>query len=133
MLVTDASVATWEWEMAKKARKAVASKARKTKSKTKTSASKKRSAVKARGKVSPPTKAKTVAAKTAATKPATTKPAAAKPAATKKPAGQPIAIAKRPESFSHKVAGAFEAVVDTLVDAEELHHKLEPEISREPE
>jgi hypothetical protein len=128
MLVTDASVATWEWEMAKKARKAVASKARKTKSKTKTSASKKRSAVKARGKVSPPTKAKTVAAKTAATK-----PAAAKPAATKKPAGQPIAIAKRPESFSHKVAGAFEAVVDTLVDAEELHHKLEPEISREPE
>jgi ribonuclease R len=119
--------------MAKKARKAVASKARKTKRKTKTSASKKRPTVKARRKVSTPTKAKPATVKPAATKPAATKPAATKPAATKKPTGQPIAIAKRPESFSHKVAGAFEAVVDTLVDAEELHHKLEPEISREPE
>jgi hypothetical protein len=95
--------------MAKKTRKAVASKAKKTK----TPASKKRPVVKARSKVAAPTKAKS--------------------APPKKPAGQPIAVAKRPESFSHKVAGAFEAVVDTLVDAERLHHKLEPEISREPE
>ena len=38
-----------------------------------------------------------------------------------------------PKSFPEKVAGAFSTVVDILTDAEQLHHKLEPEISREPE
>ena len=102
--------------MAKKARKAVASKARKTK----TAASKKRPTVKVRRKAAAPSKTKSAATK----KPANT---------AKKPAAQPIAIAKPPESFSHKIAGAFGAVVDTLVDADRLHHTLEPDISREPE
>ena len=36
-------------------------------------------------------------------------------------------------SLADKVAGTFTAVVDTLTDAERLHHKMEPEVSREPE
>jgi hypothetical protein len=42
-------------------------------------------------------------------------------------------IPKAPESFSQKVAGAFHAIVDTLSDAEQLHRKLDPGVSREPE
>jgi hypothetical protein len=42
-------------------------------------------------------------------------------------------IPPAPESFSQKVAGAFHAIVDTLSDAEQLHHKLDPGVSREPE
>ncbi len=38
-----------------------------------------------------------------------------------------------PESFADKVADAFTAIVDTLTDAERLHHKLDPGVSREPE
>lgn len=93
--------------MAKKARKA-ASKARKVKA----SARPKRSAVKTRGKSATPKKVK-VAAK-------------------RKPIRKRVAR-KQPESFSHKVADVFKTVVDTLVDAEQLHHKLDPEVSREPE
>jgi hypothetical protein len=37
------------------------------------------------------------------------------------------------KSLADKVAGTFTAVVDTLTDAERLHHKMEPEVSREPE
>jgi hypothetical protein len=33
----------------------------------------------------------------------------------------------------NKVAGAFKAVADTLTDAEQLHEKLDPGISPEPE
>lgn len=93
--------------MAKKARKAVASKARRAK----TSTGKKRPAAKARRKVAMPRKAKSVAKG--------------------KRAGK--RIAKQPEGLLQKVAGAVEAVLDTLTDAEQLHRKLEPEISREPE
>lgn len=93
--------------MAKKARKAAASKARKAKS----SAGRKRPAAKAWRQVATPKRAKAVAKKKAARK----------------------RSAKRPESFLQKVEGAFEAVLDTLTDAERLHRKLEPEISREPE
>jgi hypothetical protein len=45
--------------------------------------------------------------------------------------GKPIP--KAPESFSQKVATAFHTIVDTLSDAEQLHRKLDPGVSREPE
>jgi hypothetical protein len=45
--------------------------------------------------------------------------------------GKPIP--KAPESFSQKVAAAFHTIVDTLSDAEQLHRKLDPGVSREPE
>ena len=93
--------------MAKKARRG-ASKARKAK----VSARPKRSTLKTRRKLATP---KTV-----------------KLAAKRKPARKRVAQ-KKPEAFSRKVADAFKAVVDTLVDAEQLHHKLDPEVSREPE
>ena len=32
-----------------------------------------------------------------------------------------------------QIAGAAKAVVDTLTDAEQMHHKMEPHVSREPE
>ena len=38
-----------------------------------------------------------------------------------------------PETLSHKIADAVGAVVDIFTDAERLHHKLEPDISNEPE
>ena len=38
-----------------------------------------------------------------------------------------------PETLSHKIAGAVGAVVDIFTNAERLHHKLEPDISNEPE
>ena len=97
--------------MAKKARKAAASKTRKAKA----PASKKRSTVKTRSKKQTSPK----------------KPKKVKSAAKKKPARKPVA--RKPESLSHKIADAFKAVVDTLVDAEQLHHKLEPEISPDQE
>ncbi len=50
-----------------------------------------------------------------------------KPIAKKKISMQP------PESFPHKVADAFTAIVDILTDAERLHHKLDPGVSNEPE
>jgi len=53
-------------------------------------------------------------------------PRKAKPPAKKKP----VAPA---ESLPQKIAGAFTAVVDILTDAERLHHRLDPGISREPE
>ena len=47
----------------------------------------------------------------------------------KKPPAQPSLLRK----VENKVAGAFRAVTDTLTDAEQLHEKLDPGISREPE
>ena len=63
-----------------------------------------------------------------------TNPSAAKnqgQAATETTAGNPTA--KPEKTIGQKVEGAFEAVLDVLTDAEQLHHKLEPEISTEPE
>src|ERR1700746_816983 len=45
--------------------------------------------------------------------------------------GKPIP--KAAESISQKVAAAFHTIVDTLSDAEQLHRKLDPGVSREPE
>ena len=59
-------------------------------------------------------------------------PKPSRPVAAKKPERKPIAK-PRPESFAKKVAHAFTAVVDTLTDAERLHHKLDPGVSPEPE
>jgi hypothetical protein len=42
-------------------------------------------------------------------------------------------IPKAPESFSQKVAAAFHTIVATPSDAEQLHRKLDPGVSREPE
>jgi len=50
----------------------------------------------------------------------------------KKPAGQE-ARKSLLKNIEGKIAGAVTAVFDTLVDAEQLHRKLEPEVSREPE
>lgn len=117
--------------MAKK-RKATAAKARKTKT---TSTKKKRSAVKAQRKVArtpKKTTPKRVTPKKATPKKAKSiAPKNAEAVATKKPAGQPVV--KQRESFTHKIAGAFEAAVDTLVDAEELHHRLDPDPTRDPD
>ncbi len=101
--------------MAKKARKAAA-KARKTKTSAKR---KKRSAVKTRRKTAAPKRAKSLPNKSLAKK--TKKKSAPKPSVTPR------------ESFLQRVEDAVEAVLDTLTDAEHLHRKLEPDISREPE
>ena len=93
--------------MAKKTRKRTASKATKN---AKTS-SKKGTMAKTRSKVVAPKKFKSVVRNARVMKP----------------------IPKAPESFSQKVAGAFHAIVDTLSDAEQLHRKLDPGVSREPE
>ena len=55
-----------------------------------------------------------------------------KPVAKKTPARKKIRKAP-PENLLHKVEDVFTAVVDTLTDAERLHHKLDPGVSREPE
>ena len=39
----------------------------------------------------------------------------------------------KPKGFVAKIVGAATAVVDTLTDAERLHHKLEPHVPRDPE
>jgi hypothetical protein len=105
--------------MAKKTRKRVAAKAAKTS----------KAASKTKG-------AKT---KGAETKGAVTKKRR-KVAAGKK--SKPVAKKKVPGKEIHpsllkniedKVADAFTAVVDTLADAERLHHQLDPGVSREPE
>jgi hypothetical protein len=51
------------------------------------------------------------------------------PAATKQPE-RPAGVPPR-QSFSHRIAGAFKAVVDTLADAEQLHHRLDPDPTRD--
>ena len=55
-----------------------------------------------------------------------------KPVAAKKPVPENI-VTPPSKSFPEKVAGAFSTVVDILTDAERLHHKLDPGVSREPE
>ena len=39
----------------------------------------------------------------------------------------------KPRGILAKIVADFEAVIDTLADADNLHRKLEPKISREPE
>ena len=62
---------------------------------------------------------------------------AAKPATKKSPeATVPEKTPAHPsllKKVENKVAGAFKAVTDTLTDAEQLHEKLDPGISRESE
>lgn len=38
-----------------------------------------------------------------------------------------------PKGLPEKIVEAFTAVLDTLTDAEQLHHKMDPGVSREPE
>ena len=91
--------------MARKRRKSTASKATK---KAKTSRKKGKIA---RCKAVAPKKSKSVVRKARARKP----------------------IPKASESLSQRVAVAFHTVLDTLSDAEQLHRKLDPGVSREPE
>jgi hypothetical protein len=93
--------------MARKTRKRTASKATK---KAKTS-SKMGTMAKTRRIAVAPKKSKSVVRKVRAKKP----------------------IPKASESLSQRVAAAFHTIVDTLSDAEQLHRKLDPGVSREPE
>jgi hypothetical protein len=93
--------------MPKEMRKRTASKATK---KTKTS-SKKRTMAKTRRKTAASKKSKSVVRK----------------------ARDKKRTPKASESFSQRVAAAFHTIVDTLSDAEQLHRKLDPGVSREPE
>jgi len=121
--------------MAKKTRKKAASRAaKKSKPVAKKKAAKKKSAVaKKTRKVAARKHSKPVAKKKSVAK--TTlqpKTAVKKPPETKTVALKPVANPS-PESFPHKIARAFNAVVDTLSDAEHLDHELDPGVSREPE
>jgi hypothetical protein len=112
--------------MAKKTRRKTASRSAKTlkpagkKKKTKSKTAKQKS-----------TNKKAAVAKTRRT-------AAAKPAKKSKPAVQakpaPKKAVRPPQkTFVQRVEGAFGAVADILTDAEQLHHRLDPGISKEPE
>ena len=117
--------------MAKKARTRVATKARKpAKSAVKKAAGKKRAVTKPRRRSTP-----AKAAKPPAKKPAASKPVAGKPAAAQPVAGQQTAKPRRSfvRRIEEKVEGAFQAVFDTLTDAERLHHKLEPDVTPDQE
>jgi hypothetical protein len=57
-------------------------------------------------------------------------PATSQPAASQQTAKPRRSFVRRIEE---KVEGAFEAVFDTLTDAERLHHKLEPDITPDQE
>jgi hypothetical protein len=93
--------------MANKTRKRTASKAKKE---VKTS-SKKGTMAKSQRKAVTPKKSKSVVRKTRVRKP----------------------IPNAPETFVQKIGAAFHTIVDTLSDAEHLHRKLDPGVSREPE
>ncbi len=119
--------------MAKKARKKVAAKANKPAKR----ATKRRGAVaKSRRKAATAKKAKPVAKKAKpivkqakpVAKPA--KPVAEKPIVAPQAAPQPQSFVKRVEQ---KIEGAVAAVIDTLTDAERLHHKLDPGVPPIPE
>ncbi|GEM_PF-711469 len=126
--------------MAKKARKKVAAKANKPAKR----ATKRRGAVaKSRRKAATAKKAKPVAKKAKpivkqakpVAKPAKpvakpAKPVAEKPIVAPQAAPQPQSFVKRVEQ---KIEGAVAAVIDTLTDAERLHHKLDPGVPPIPE
>lgn len=59
--------------------------------------------------------------------------AAVTPPTTSTLAPAPASAPSPHESFSHRIGSAFKAVVDTLTEAEQLHHRLEPNPSRDPD
>jgi hypothetical protein len=117
--------------MAKKKRKKAAPKAARKTAKKSKPVSAKKAAKKATKKR---LKKKGASAKKAR-KPAARKKATAvkKTPIAAKTINPPPQAPQPPESFPHKIARAFNAVVDTLVDAEHLDHQLDPGVSREPE
>jgi hypothetical protein len=116
--------------MARKARKKAAARAAKTpKASRKKKAAKRKAVAKNAAK-----KIVTTRSLKAAT-PKNSKPVAkpaTKTAATPNPAGGPAqpSLLKRIEK---KAASVFTGIADILTDAEQLHEKLDPGISREPE
>lgn len=58
---------------------------------------------------------------------------AAKRAAKKKVRARKRKPAAKPKGIVGRIVGAATALVSTLTDAERLHQKLEPHVSREPE
>jgi hypothetical protein len=56
--------------------------------------------------------------------------AAAPPTAAKQAPAAP-ASAPPHDSLTHRIGNAFKAVVDTLADAEQLHHRLDPDPSKD--
>lgn len=146
MLMT-AATTTWGLAMAKKAR--VAKKAKRTGAKKKAgakkagakkSAAKKAAAKKAKVSAKPAKRAKAPSAKkVSAAKPSrkTVAPkkldpiAATPPAAQQQPATPASAPVPAHESLSHRIGSAIKAVVDTLADAEQLHHRLDPDPSKD--
>jgi len=101
--------------MAKKTRKKATAKA----AKTSKAASKKKGATTKGRKSAAPRKSKSLA------RPAAKPVAAPKPTEPAKPS-----FLKRVEK---KAASLFTGIADTLADAEQLHEKLDPGVSREPE
>ena len=59
--------------------------------------------------------------------------AAVRKAAKKKTPARKRKPAAKPKSIVGRIVGAATALVSTLTDAERLHQKLEPHVSREPE
>ena len=123
--------------MAKKTRKKPAAKAaKKSKALTKRKSAKKKVAAR---KTAVAKKRRKSVAKPAAPKTAAPKTAAPKAAAPVKPA--PIVLAKpapkqsvpppRRKSIVQRIEGAVTAAVDILTDAEQLHHRLDPDPSRD--
>jgi hypothetical protein len=151
MLMTAATTA-WGLAMAKKARaakkanrigvkkKAGAKKVVAKKAGAKKSAAKKVAAKKTKLSANPakrtkgPSTKKVSAAKPSRKILAPKKPdpiAATPPAAQQQPATPASAPAPAHESFSHRIGSAIKAVVDTLADAEQLHHRLDPDPSKD--
>jgi hypothetical protein len=54
-------------------------------------------------------------------------------AAARKKAAKPTKAKPQRKGVIAGIVGAAKAVVDALTDAERLHHKMEPHVSREPE
>ena len=54
-------------------------------------------------------------------------------AAARKKAARKTNPKPKPKGVTATLVADFKAAVDTLTDAERLHHKLEPHVSREPE
>jgi hypothetical protein len=98
--------------LAKKRRKPAAAK---TVKRAKDSARKKAAVAKQRRKITAAKQAGAAAGK--------------EPAATPQPAALARTTAR--ETLTHKIAGAFKAVVDTLAEAEQLHHRLDPDPSKD--
>jgi hypothetical protein len=119
--------------MAKTKRKKAAAK---TPKKSKTAAKRKSAAAKKPGKLTTKKKSKPVANKKLGAKkksPAKKPPIAKKAAVAKKtPAAKPV---RKPpqQGLIAEIKGVFTGLVDTLRDAEQLHERLDPGVSKEPE